>query len=109
VVSVPRSDGRPISVMEAMACGTPVIAGDLPPLRELLGSIAPELLADVESGGPDAVGEALNRALQLDADERVALGEALRAEVVRTSDHRTNMAHMEGLYRELAREQVRAG
>jgi glycosyltransferase involved in cell wall biosynthesis len=109
VVSVPRSDGRPISVMEAMACGTPVIAGDLPPLRELLGSIAPELLADVESGGPDAVGEALNRALQLDADGRVALGEALRAEVVRTSDHRTNMARMEVLYRQLAGEQVRAG
>jgi glycosyltransferase involved in cell wall biosynthesis len=100
VVSVPRSDGRPISVMEAMACGTPVIAGDLPPLRELL--------ADVESGGPDAVGAALNRALQLGADEREALGETLRAHVVRTSDHRTNMARMEVLYRQLADERVRA-
>jgi glycosyltransferase involved in cell wall biosynthesis len=108
VVSVPRSDGRPISVMEAMACGAPVIAGDLPPLRELLGPIAPELLADVESGGPDAVGEALNRALQLGADERAALGETLRAHVVRTSDHRTNMARMEALYRQLADERVRA-
>jgi glycosyltransferase involved in cell wall biosynthesis len=94
--------------MEAMACGAPVIAGDLPPLRELLGPIAPELLADVESGGPDAVGAALNRALQLGTDEREALGETLRAHVVRTSDHRTNMARMEALYRQLADERVRA-
>ena len=35
VLSVPSSDGLPVSVLEAMACGTPVIASDLPALREL--------------------------------------------------------------------------
>ena len=34
VVSVPSSDGTPVSVLEAMACGAPVIASDLPSLRE---------------------------------------------------------------------------
>ncbi len=36
VVSVPFSDGTPVSVLEAMACGTPVIASDLPSLREFI-------------------------------------------------------------------------
>ncbi len=109
VVSVPRSDGRPVSVMEAMATGTPVIAGDLPPLRELLGPIAPELLVDIEGGGPDALAATVNQALLLGDAERRTLGDALRAEVVRTSDHQTNMAQMEALYRQLAHSRTRAG
>jgi len=35
-VSVPSSDGTPLSVLEAMACGTPVIVSDLPSLRDLI-------------------------------------------------------------------------
>ena len=35
-VSIPSSDGMPVSVMEAMACGTALIASDLPNLSELI-------------------------------------------------------------------------
>ena len=36
VVSVPSTDGTPISVLEAMACGKPVVCTDLLPLREFI-------------------------------------------------------------------------
>jgi glycosyltransferase involved in cell wall biosynthesis len=35
-LSVPSSDGTPLSVLEAMACGTPVIVSDLPSLQDLI-------------------------------------------------------------------------
>ena len=35
-VSIPVSDGMPVSVMESMACGTAVIASDLPNLHDFL-------------------------------------------------------------------------
>ena len=33
-VSIPSSDATPMSLLEAMACGSPVVVGDLPSLRE---------------------------------------------------------------------------
>ncbi len=36
VLSVPTSDGAPVSVLEAMACGKTVVASDLPSLREFI-------------------------------------------------------------------------
>lgn len=39
-------DGIPVVLMEAMACGTPVIAGDLPAIRELVEDTRSGLLVD---------------------------------------------------------------
>jgi glycosyltransferase involved in cell wall biosynthesis len=100
VVSVPESDSFPVSVLEAMACATPVVVSDLPPARETLGPIVPELIVPV--GDPPALATALRRALALTEGERRNLGEALRAYVVQAADYATNMARMEGLYRRLA-------
>lgn len=33
-ISVPKSDGTPMSVLECMACGTPVVVSDLPSLHD---------------------------------------------------------------------------
>lgn len=100
VVSVPSSDGFPVSVLEAMASGTPVVATDLPPIRPVLGPIADELLVPV--GDVEATVRALQAALDLDPARRAALAAAMRDYTVRVADYVANMERMEGLYRRLA-------
>ncbi len=55
VISIPISDGTPMSLLEAMACGIPVVAADLPSIREwivhkkngiLVDEVSPEKLYD---------------------------------------------------------------
>ena len=100
VVSVPESDGQPVSVYEAMACARPVVASDLPGLRSLLGPLAPELLVPV--GDVAATARALDRALSLPPAERGRLGTALRRTVIERADHVATMLRMEDHYRWLA-------
>lgn len=100
VVSVPDSDGFPSTVLEAMACGAPVVASDVPAVRSVLERFAPELI--VRAGDAPALATALRRALQLSPDERALLGDRMRSYVIDEADYETNMLKMEGLYRVLA-------
>jgi glycosyltransferase involved in cell wall biosynthesis len=101
VVSVPASDGFPVSVLEAMASGTPVVATDLPPIRPVLGPIAPDLLVPV--GDRDALATAMRIALEMEPARRAGLASALRDYAVRVADYEANMQRMETHYRRLAR------
>lgn len=101
VVSVPLSDSFPISLLEAMACGTPIVAGDLPAVRAGLMDLVPECI--VSTTDVDGVAEALERAVHLSAAERSLLGTRLRERALE-SDQEVHMLHMEELYRGLARE-----
>jgi glycosyltransferase involved in cell wall biosynthesis len=99
VVSVPQSDAVSISVLEAMACARPVVATDLPGLREHLGPARPGLLVPV--GDPASTARALRAVLEMPAHELARLGRALRGDVVRTADRRDNMDRMDALYQRL--------
>ena len=64
VLSMPTSDGTPVTILEAMAVGRPVVVTDLPSLREWLADIDP--LALVPSGDVDS----LVAAIRTDARSR---------------------------------------
>jgi glycosyltransferase involved in cell wall biosynthesis len=100
VVSAPHSDAFPISLLEAMACGTPMVVGDLPGIRAVLEGVIPTAI--VPTRDAEALAAALRRTLELPADERARLGASLRELAVRTADYEANMLRMEGFYRELA-------
>jgi L-malate glycosyltransferase len=102
VVSAPLSDSFPITLLEAMACGTPIVAGDLLPVRAGLADLAPDAI--VPTTDVAAMAEALRRAVELSPAERRTLGELLRRRAVETADYETNMLRMEQLYRELRAE-----
>ncbi len=100
VVSIPASDGGPITVAEALAVGRPVVATDLPSLREWLADLDPAALVPVDdvAATVTAVETVLSRGPE-ERQERAARG---RAAVTERADWRTNMERMETLYRELA-------
>jgi L-malate glycosyltransferase len=95
VVSVPNSDGTPVSVLEALACGIPVIVTDLPALREWL--VGGESALFVPVGDSDVLSSAICQLLtQKDLSERLAnSGPAI---VKEHANHETEMKKMEELY-----------
>ncbi|MFW5417427.1 glycosyltransferase [Nocardiopsis sp. CNT-189] len=100
VLVVPRSDERvcrlvtPLKPVEAMALGTPVVASDLPALRELLCGGEAGLM--VPPGDPGALADALQR-LREDGGLRAALSAAGRAEVA----ERRTWPRVAAVYRDL--------
>ena len=100
VVSAPLSDSFPISLLEAMACGTPVVVGDLPPIRAVLEAAVPTSI--VPTRDAEAMSAALRRTLEMPPEQRRRLGATLRELAVRSADYESNMLRMEGLYRDLA-------
>ena len=98
VVSAPSSDGMPVSVLEAMACGAPVVASDLPALRELAAEGADLALTPVRD--TNALRAAI-LTLLTDPARRQQASEHNLATVRRTGDFAVEMARMEELYRSL--------
>ncbi|MHB8958672.1 MAG: glycosyltransferase [Candidatus Limnocylindrales bacterium] len=100
VVSVPETDGTPVTILEALAVGTRVVASDVPSVREWLGMVDPDALVPV--GEVEATATALRRALELPAVEAARLAAAGRALVGARADHDANMRRVEADYYRLA-------
>ena len=99
VVSVPRSDSISVSVLEALACGRPVITSDLASPREWLADIWPDLM--VPAGDVQALSAAMVAALSLPASELARCTALGRQIVIERGERRTNMLRMDELYRSL--------
>lgn len=100
VVSVPESDAFPVTLLEAMACGRPVVATRLPAIEEGWTSLPQEWLVPV--GDADATAAAIRRALALDRAARDELGRQLRARALARADERASLLAMERVYWDLA-------
>ena len=100
VVSVPDSDGMPVSVLEAMASGTPVVVSDLSGPREALGPAANRLV--IPRGDAAALAKAIRAVMEMEPPDRSALASALRERAVSEFDFRTAMLRMEHHYHALA-------
>lgn len=101
VVSIPESDATPVTLLEAMAMGRPVVASDLPSVRVLLSHFDAGALVPV--GDAVATAQAIAARLAWGAERRRDAGAQARALVVATANQDANMRVVEGLYREAIR------
>ena len=96
VVSVPESDAFPVTGLEAMATGVPLVMTDLPSTRDGLASLDPEALVPV--GDVVATAAAIRARLELAPAARSDLAERLRGAAIERGDTRTNLLRMEAEY-----------
>ncbi len=94
-VSVARSDGTPVSLLEAMACGAVPVVGDLPALREWVTD--GENGFCVPGGDTAALGGALVRLL-VAPKMRTQFARRNRDIIRERADHAGQMGRMEQLY-----------
>ena len=108
VLSIPESDGTPVTLLEAMASGSPVVATALPSVVEWLGDLAPEAMVPVDD--PDATATAVTAALLMSTDRRDVLAARFRERVLERADYQRSMQAVEAAYRSLvANDGARSG
>jgi glycosyltransferase involved in cell wall biosynthesis len=93
-------DGIPVVLMEAMACGLPVVSGDLPAIRELIDDGVSGLL--VPGSQADALADALAK-LAADPDLRRKLGAAGRRKIEAEFSLTTNIDRLEARLKDALR------
>jgi glycosyltransferase involved in cell wall biosynthesis len=100
VLSTPTSDGTPVTVLEAMAVGRPVIVTDLPSLREWLADIDPVAL--IPTGDVDSLVRVIRTMLDRDPVAAAEVIAAARARVVQRANEDDNLRQVELQYEAMA-------
>jgi len=80
-VSTSHREGLPVSVLEAMACGLPVVVSDIPSHREIADGAS--FVPLVEPGDADGFAREIRRFKAMSPDQRTAVGDGCRELVER--------------------------
>ena len=94
-----RYEGLPMVLLEAGACGLPVVATDVPGTREALVHGDTGLLA--KAGDPEALHAAMSTVMGMNGDNRRAMGERARNWVTERFGLEPVLDRWEALYAEL--------
>ena len=101
-VSTSLGEGLPVAVLEAMACGCPVVLSDIKPHREIVGTET--FIPLVETGDLEGFAREIRRFQLMSALDRAAIGERCRQLV----EFRFSLGAMHDRHEELYRQQAAA-
>jgi glycosyltransferase involved in cell wall biosynthesis len=96
-VSTSRGEGLPVAVLEAMACGLPVVLSDIPSHREIAASV--DFVPLVQPGDARAFSVEIDRFKRMPTHERAAIGARCRDLVVRRFSLEAMHRSYEQIYR----------
>ena len=96
-VSASKGEGLPVSVLEAMTCGVPVVLSDIPSHREVAASA--DFVPLVAPGDASALADAIRRFKSMAPSDRVAIGRRCRQLAV----ERFGLAQMQRSYERVYR------
>lgn len=100
MVSISSHDSLPNSMLEAMACGIPVIMGDIPSIREWIADGVTGFL--VPPRDPESLSDAILRVFGAPEDLLRAIAGNGQERVVREADGETNARRIASLVRRVA-------
>ena len=101
VVSLPLTEGTPITILETLACETIVVAADIPAVRHWVEERKTGFLTPLAA--PE-VAQALVKALKLSRDERKHMGQEGRTSVLKRAERKICFDRLEEIYSGIATE-----
>lgn len=105
VVSIPTTDGTPVSVLEAMACGCNIVATNIPSLQEWIKDGWNGYLVNVKD--IEEISQKIKKCLFIKSDEREKIINRNFNIIRERADYFSNMKKMEILYYRLVEKNAK--